>query len=268
MRLHYVPKGTRGEMQPYRINLNVAGMDMRSLFIWCNYMETVKLNETLSSDINRCIRILSEKFRKWPYNFFTESDAHSYLYLSFFRYGTPALKSLYQSKDHRRSVLIHREYPTFFRYSQKELKLCRLDESKGTCGHYDMVVLNPDFINNHEIQQVISKDNTIRQTVNFNDNHLLAAIEFKLLHKPLTGDLRDEIKKDFIKLGWALETKQAREAYMLIFNRYGEERNYWQTLEELQREHQGIKLVYQESYYNGDKHKTFIKSYLKQKPTS
>ena len=226
------------------------------------------LNKELSQNINKCIGVLSEKFRKWPYNFFTESDAHSYLYLSFFRYGSPALKSLYQSKDHRRSVLIHREYPTFFRYSQKELKLCKLNESEGTCGHYDMVVLNPDFITGHEIQQVISKDNKIRQTVNFNDNHLLAAIEFKLLHKPLTENLRDEIKKDFIKLGWALETKQARTAYMLIFNRCGEERKYWETLGELQREHQDIKLIYQESYYNGDKHRTFAKSYLKQKTTA
>lgn len=221
-------------------------------------MDYILLNKALSENIEKCIRILSEKFRKWPYNFFTESDAHSYLYLSFFRYGTPALKSLYQSKDHRRSVLIHREYPTFFRYSQKELKLCKLSESEGTCGHYDMVVLNPDFITNHGIQQVISKDNKIRQTVNFNDNHLLAAIEFKLLHKPLTENLRDEIKKDFIKLGWALETKQARNAYMLIFNRYGEEKKYWETLEELQREHQDIKLIYQESYYEDVRHKTHI----------
>lgn len=219
------------------------------------------LNKELSQTIDKCIRILSEKFKKWPYNFFTESDAHSYLYLSFFRYGSPALKSLYQSKDRRRSVLIHREYPTFFRYSQRELKLCKLNEPEGTCGHYDMVVLNPDFIAHHDIQQVISKDNKIRQTVNFNDNHLLAAIEFKLLHKPLTENLKDEIKKDFIKLGWALATKQAREAYMLIFNRYGEERNYWKRLEELQREHQDIKLIYQESYYEGHKHRTFIKSY-------
>ncbi|PIP18874.1 MAG: hypothetical protein COX41_05885 [Candidatus Omnitrophica bacterium CG23_combo_of_CG06-09_8_20_14_all_41_10] len=230
-------------------------------------METVKLNDALPQDIDKCIRILSEKFRKWPYNFFTESDAHSYLYLSFFRYGSPALKSLYQSKDRRRSVLIHGEYPTFFRYSQKELRLCKLNESVGTCGHYDMVVLNPDFINSHEIQQVISKDNKIRQTVNFNDNHLLAAIEFKLLHKPLTEKLRNEIKKDFIKLGWALETRQARDAYMLIFNRYGEERDYWKTLEGLQREHRDIKLIYQESYCKESKHITYIKPYY-QNPTA
>lgn len=258
--LLFSPRKGWGEKQLYRIYLTVAGSGYALPFLLgaVNNMETVKLNEALSQNVDKCIGILSEKFRKWPYNFFTESDAHSYLYLSFFRYGTPALKKLYQTTDHRKSVLIHREYPTFFRYSQKELRLCKLDESKGTCGHYDMVVLNPDFINNHGIQQVISKDNKIRQKVNFSDNHLLAAVEFKLLHKPLTENLRDEIKKDFIKLGWALETKQARDAYMLIFNRYGEEKNYWQTLEELQMEHQNIKLIYQESYYRDKKHLTYI----------
>jgi len=217
------------------------------------------LSITLVKDIAKCVQILSEKFRKWPYNFFTESDAHSYLYYSFFRYGSPALKSLYYSKDRKKTVLIHREYPTFFRYSQKELKLCKLHEKEGTCGHYDMVVLNPAFIEGHEIQQVISKDNTIRQTVQFADNHVLAAIEFKLLHKPLGQNLKDEINKDFVKLGWALETGQAKEAYMLIFNRYGKEEDYRGVLDEYQKKRPEIKLIYQESYYDNGKHITFIK---------
>ena len=223
-------------------------------------MEEKSLNKLLADNIEKCIRILSEKFRKWPYNFFTESDSHSYLYLSFFRYGMPALKKLYHSKDSRKTVLIHREYPTFFRYSQKELRLCRLDEREGTCGHYDMVVLNPSFVENHGIQQVISKDNKIRQTIKFDDNHLLAAIEFKLLHKRLTGHMRDEIKKDFIKLNWALETKQARKAYMLIFNRWGEEKDFWEVLNNLKVKYNEIKLIYQESYYIKNKHITYIKT--------
>ena len=225
-------------------------------------MTTTTSCTLLAKDINKCIRILSEKFRKWPYNFFTESDAHAYLYYSFFRYGSPALKKLYYSKDRRKTVLVHREYATFFRYSQKKLKLCKLNESEGICGHYDMVVLNPVFIECHEIQQVISKDNKVRQTVQFADNHLLAAIEFKLLHKPLTQALKDEINKDFVKLGWALETGQAKEAYMLIFNRYGKEDKYWGVLDELRERNPNIRLIYQESYYDDGKHKTFIKSHI------
>lgn len=223
---------------------------------------STELNDKLSTDIRRCIRILSEKFRKWPYNFFTESDAHSYLYYSFFRYGTPPLKAMYSSRTSKiKPVLIHREYPTFFRYEQKKLIRYHLHEHVGTVGHYDMVVLNPKFVEGHNIEQVISKDNKIRQTVEFEQNHLLAAIEFKLLHKPLGKNLRDEIHKDFVKLSWSLETHQAREAFMLIFNRYGSEPEYIRELEMMEKTHPGVKLIYQESYYDDRKHLTFCKSF-------
>jgi len=228
-------------------------------------MASDSLHTLLANDINKCIRILSEKFRKWPYNFFTESDAHAYLYYSFFRYGSPALKKLYYSKDRTKTVLIHREYPTSYRYSQKELIRYSLERRKGTTiGHYDMAVLNPTFIENHKINQVIYKDNKIRQTVQFDDNHVLAAIEFKLLHKPLSKGLKEEIKKDFFKLVGALKTGQAKEAYMLIFNRYGKEEKYWRDLAEYQKNQPSIKLVYQESYYDKGKHITLIKSSLQQ----
>ena len=125
-----------------------------------------------------------------------------------------------------------------------------------------MVVLNPAFVENHKMQQVISKDNTIRQTVHFNDNHVLAAIEFKLLHRPLSKALKEEINKDFVKLGWALETGQAKEAYMLIFNRYGKEEGYWGVLDEFRKTRPDIKLIYQESYYSKGKHITRIKSHF------
>ena len=221
-------------------------------------------------NIERCIKILSEKFRKWPYNFFTESDAHSYLYYSFFRYGNRAIKITYPSKNPiERTVLIHREYPTFFRYSQKALeRRYALCEAFGTCGHYDMVVLNPSFVENHEIQAVISKDNRIRQTIKYEDFHLLAAIEFKLLHKPLGQALKDEIKKDFVKLSWALETRQARDAYMLIFNRYDSEKTYWKELEGLEATYPRVRLIYQESYYRDRDHKTFIRSHLNRTPAA
>ena len=219
----------------------------------------------LALNIERCIRILSEKFRKWPYNFFTESDAHSYLYYSFFRYGNRAIKITYPTKTAReRTVLIHREYPTNFRYSQKELIRYSLEKRPGTTvGHYDMVVLNPEFVKSLNIEQVISKSNELRKGIRFDGHHLLAAIEFKLLHKPLGQALKDEIKKDFIKLNWALETGQARNAYMLVFNRYGNERTYWKELEGLEAKYPGVRLIYQESFYSGKDHKTFIKSCFK-----
>jgi hypothetical protein len=227
-------------------------------------MEDVTLNSALSENIDKCIRILRMKFKEHPYNFFTESDAHSYLYYSFFRYGTPALKGLYKpiTPPKVKTVLIHREYPTFFRYRQKDLRQCYdLNVKIGDRGHYDMVVLNPAFIESHDIKQVISKNNTICQTIKFEGNPLLAAIEFKLLHKPLGEDLIGEIKKDFIKLSWAWDRKQAQKAYMLIFNRWGEEKQFRQTLDEFQTKYPAVKLIYQEAYYDDRVNKKCLGSY-------
>ena len=92
-------------------------------------------------------------------------------------------------------------------------------------------------------------------------NHLIAAIEFKLLHKHLTKGLENEIRKDFAKLSWSLKKGQAREAYMLIFNRWGEEKSFRETLKKLQAKYKHIKLVYQESYFKNKKHGSFIKPY-------
>lgn len=194
------------------------------------------------------------KFRKCPYNFFTESDAHSYLYSSFFRYGIRDIKIPYPKKNQEiKTVLIHREYPTSFRYSLKgpveTMECYELNDCRGDRGHYDMVVLNPSFIENNKIDTVIFKDIRDRPDTVYT---LLAAIEFKLLHKPLTksSSLKEEIKKDFIKLQWSLDKKQAKTAYMLIFNRYGKAEDYWKELEKFNTDYPCINLFYQEAYYD------------------
>ena len=253
-------KGQRGKCSLIGFTSQLPVWICAPFLLGATKMEPITLNEKLSLDINKCIRTLVMKFRECPYNFFTESDAHSYLYLTFFRYGASALKGLYISLDTKRTVLIHREYPTAFRYAQKDLELKRykLEEHHGTVGHYDMVVLNPAFVESFDIEQVISKDNKIRMSVKYSDNLLLAAIEFKLLYKPLTEDLKDEIKKDFFKLNEALkkddnlEKGQTKQAYMLIFNRWGREEKYWGTLEMLKIKYPNISLIYQESYYDND----------------
>ncbi|MDK2801666.1 MAG: hypothetical protein PWQ70_3285 [Clostridiales bacterium] len=78
----------------------------------------------LHLEIERCINSLGEKFLKWPFNFFTESDAHSFLYYYIFRSGSKPLKIPYPSKDGRETVLVHREYPTSFRFRKENMELC------------------------------------------------------------------------------------------------------------------------------------------------
>jgi len=122
------------------------------------------------------INSLAEKFLKWPYNFFTESDAYSFFYYYIFRSGPKNLKLYYSTNDPAiKTVLIHREYPTSFRYRKESMKL----DDTGGRGHYDLVILNPEFVAKHTIDEVIAKD--YKKCCVAEQNHLLAAIEFKFI---------------------------------------------------------------------------------------
>lgn len=181
---------------------------------------------SLISKLEECIQSLAYKFRKHPFNFFTESDAHSFLYYYMFRFGPKELKIPYPTQNPTiRTVLIHREYPTLFRYSKKELEL----SLNGSRGHYDLVVLDPDFVKNNPIHKIIAKDYDECEKYPIAPP-LLAAIEFKFLVRPFQHQMIEELKCDFKKLTWALGEqaeepveaqtgKQATNAYMLIFNR-------------------------------------------------
>ncbi|MDD3894258.1 MAG: hypothetical protein PHU36_04480 [Syntrophomonadaceae bacterium] len=206
----------------------------------------------IHADIERCINSLAEKFLKWPFNFFTESDAHSFLYYYIFRSGSRELKQQYPTANPQiKTVLVHREYPTSFRYKKEGMEL----NDTGGRGHYDLVVLNPDFMKEHSINEIIAK-NFKKCCVN-EKHHLLTAIEFKLVVSPLSKNLREEIAKDFTKLTWSLES-QAQNAYMVIFNRVRPEVTYYEELNQLAQENPQVKAIYVESVKEPKRHYHFI----------
>jgi hypothetical protein len=195
----------------------------------------------LHLEIERCINSLGEKFLKRPFNFFTESDAHSFLYYYIFRSGSKALKVTYPSKDGEETVLVHREYPTSFRFRKENMDLF---ESGGR-GHYDLVILNPDFLANHSIDEVIAKD--FKKCKVEVQDHLLTAIEFKFIVSPLSKNMRSEIIKDFRKLVMALEAGQTQTAYLIVFNRSSHEEDFIREFEELSDLDSRVKGIYIES---------------------
>ena len=68
---------------------------------------------------------MGEKFIRYPYNFFMESDAHSLLFYCIFRYATREFKVQYRTNDGNKTVLVHREYPIVFRYRKDGMTLDR-----------------------------------------------------------------------------------------------------------------------------------------------
>ncbi len=198
--------------------------------------------EKLRVEIEKCINSLGEKFIRYPYNFFTESDAHSFLYYYIFRSGYKQLKLPYPTKDpFIKTVLVHREYPTNFRYRKYSMEL----DEKGGRGHYDLVVLNPEFVANHSIAEIMAKD--FKKTCKDESYHLLAAIELKLIANPLSGRFQDEIEKDFCKLSWAIDKKHAWSVYMVIFNRCRHEEAFVNKLDRIARENPNVRGLYIES---------------------
>lgn len=205
--------------------------------------------------LERCINSLGEKFIKWPYNFFTESDAHSFLYYYIFRSADSTLKKLYPTQDDQfKTVLVHREYPTIFKFSKKDME--RL--LHGERGHYDLVILNPGFVANHSIEEVIAKD--FKRAAVSERDHLLAAIEFKFIHRALDKGQREEIDKDVKKLEWSvtLEPPQSQNAYLLVFNRHRHEPALIADIENWARDYPRVKMLYIESVFARKKHKKVV----------
>jgi hypothetical protein len=178
-----------------------------------------KMENAVWNAINKTIN----KFRENPYYFFTESDIHSYfyhaLYSSNFEESTNDIKRIY---------CIHREYPTNFRYRKQDLlndaisAPNQIDGRTGSRGHYDIAVINPEFIKsvnsekdivNKDIKLVIHRKNNNR---NINIKELLFAIEFKYVIRN-TKQFADEVKMDNKKLLFAVNNGGSAKAINLIF---------------------------------------------------
>lgn len=151
------------------------------------------------------LRKTINKFREHPYYFFTESDIQSYLYYC-----------LYSSKfeyvrDGKRIFLLHKEYPTNFRYRKKDLTnpKCKrpipLDRKEGDRGNYDFVVLNPKFVKSApSCDDVVNKnvkllENRIKTNLDLVKKELLFAIEFKYVVRN-SKKFIDEVVADNKKL--------------------------------------------------------------------
>ena len=106
--------------------------------------------------VKKGIKKIINKFRENPLYFFTESDLHSYFYSSIYS------GKLEVVRNNKRICLIHREYPTNFRYHKKKLiqddyyDPYPLADKKGDRGNYDMVVINPEFAK--EYSNILTKN--------------------------------------------------------------------------------------------------------------
>lgn len=180
-----------------------------------------ELGEQLRKAAWNAIRKTLNKFREQPFYFFTESDLHSYFY-----------HCLYSSKyeierDGKQLYLIHREYPTNFRYTKDSLLLetytepYPLTSRRGDRGNFDIGILNPAFVlAAPSIQDIVNKnvrllEDRVTYDLDAVRRELLFAIEFKYVTRN-TGQFVSEVIQDNKKLSFAKQWGAA-EAVNLVF---------------------------------------------------
>lgn len=196
------------------------------------------------------IRTLINHFVRKPLNYFTESDILSYLYLAFYRDKTFS-SQFPTANQNEKIILIHREYPTFFKYDKKIPIVPRI-ESKSR-GHYDFVVLNPEFVKLYPLRVVTNKDYHLFPN-KFEYKPLIAAIEFKYIIRKIDSNMLRNTEIDFQKLQSSIPFSYDR--YVLIFNRASPIGKSVKEIERMRSENPAVKAVYAEAWYEGDRKKT------------
>jgi hypothetical protein len=108
---------------------------------------------------------LQKAFKRCPHCFFSESDIHSTLY-SITKKELKQLGIDFQTtRDGHTTCLVHHEYPTPFRCDMQKYNFRVTSDQEQTRrgglykrGHYDLVIFNPEFIKNHELDVVHGKN--------------------------------------------------------------------------------------------------------------
>jgi len=137
-------------------------------------MSTSNQGQELVIHLETALHRLVEGFWDEPYRLFTESDVVAALQSWVAR--RPELAQTQCTADGFETGLLHREYPTFFRFKKSD-PTHRLDRPARR-GHYDLVLINPAYIRRHEAKTVTNRD--VEDRGGCSRPPLLAAVEFKL----------------------------------------------------------------------------------------
>lgn len=220
----------------------------------------VSKKENINKAVWRAINKTINKFREHPYYFFTESDIHSYFYYALYSTNHEEL-----TKDKRRIYCIHREYPTNFRYNKKELldntisEPCKLEGNLGSRGHYDIAVLDPNFIKNvNSEKDIINKNVSLvikraQNNKNFaKSKELLFAIEFKYVINN-SKNFVNEVIMDNKKLLFAIDSGGAVEAVNLVFCNVNTTKHTGRIISEVRKADKKILSIFIHSYYEQGK---------------
>jgi len=119
-------------------------------------------HEQISGAIDQAIEALCKEFRSSPTLFYTEHDMVSFFYTILQRNLSMATA---RDRDASEHFLVHLEYPTPFRCDMEGDRFATKGDDERIPqgglyrrGHYDIVVLNPDFISQYSYELIKAQD--------------------------------------------------------------------------------------------------------------
>ena len=205
--------------------------------------------------VERCIDDLVKTFLAAPHWFYTENDLHCYLYNLIHKEMTSLSYYKCKTRDGKHSILLHKEYPTKERYSEKYLKI----NPKGKRGHFDLCLWNPELVSQRLFRANLSKD--IKE-----EQQTFIAIEFNLVEGNASLDQAiHHTKWDLLKL--RKQTNEVKHGYALFFVRKWIHRDeFLRKLQKVQEQPEAAVLYIENSngYQTADI--LFQKSFLSYEP--
>jgi hypothetical protein len=162
-------------------------------------------HQNIIQAVENSIEVLCNDFEAHPTLFFTENDIVCYFY-NILQQKLPVYRDI-ESSEH---LLVHMEYPTPFRCDMSKNKFERKDDEARTNdgkyrrGHYDIVVLNPDFIAQQSYEVIKSQNyemykNQVLSKIDRKTPIILYCIEFMYSRDPIKYS-RGEAKEK--KIDW------------------------------------------------------------------
>jgi hypothetical protein len=186
-------------------------------------------------------QVVSE-FLQAPFAFFTEADAVTRFHQILLE--DPAVNQKFCTNDGYETSLVHREYPTFFRFNDKNPTEILADDPGARRGHYDIVGLNPSFVEQYNGNTVTNR--SIKLAGDPTTSPIYAAVEFKLLN---IGWSKLKTEGTIAEMGKLLLSQEIPYRYLIVLIRYCSPsfqrwNTYWPIIESAVRDITHIKSVF------------------------
>jgi len=194
----------------------------------------------IQSIVENAINDLVGEFLQNPFAFFTEADAVSRFHQLLVE--NPTLNQNVRTSDGYEVSLVHREYPTFFRFSDEDATERLPPPAKR--GHYDTVILNPEFVKAYPATTVTNR--SFKDEGGVSVTPFQAIVEFKLDNQGWSAGRTLGAITELRKLNLSTE---APFRYFVVFMRYTSPKmtrwnKYWHEIKQVAETYSEIGSVF------------------------